>query len=83
VITNYHHSRSCVLIASGPARGRQRLQAQLRLRRSDRNYYNSHGGVETPSRNFRARDNKVAPPRFVDARHGDLNLRPNSGCRSL
>jgi hypothetical protein len=48
-----------------------------------RNYYNTHGGVETPSRNFRARHNKVAPPRFVDARHGDLNLRPDSGCRSL
>jgi hypothetical protein len=47
-----------------------------------RNYYNSHGGVQTPSRNFRARDNTVAQPRFVDAKHGDLHLRADSGCRS-
>ncbi len=45
--------------------------------------YNVNGGVEDPSRNFVARENRIASPGFVDAAHGDLRLRRGSPCREL
>ena len=47
-----------------------------------RSSYDSHGGVEKPSRNFAARHNRVANPRFAHARGGNLRLRAGSRCRA-
>jgi hypothetical protein len=49
---------------------------------SRRSRYDSHGGVERPSRNFAARRNVVANPRFVNARAGNFHLRSGSRCRA-
>jgi nitrous oxidase accessory protein NosD len=46
------------------------------------NSYGSHGGVEKPSRNFTARRNRVAKPRFAHAGGGNLRLRSGSRCRA-
>lgn len=46
-------------------------------------FYNQDGGVETPSRNFTALNNRIARPRFVNAKHGNFRLRKGSRCRSL
>jgi hypothetical protein len=43
-------------------------------------YYNSHGGIEPRSRSFRASENVIANPRFVDAAAGDYRLPAGSGC---
>jgi parallel beta-helix repeat protein len=43
-------------------------------------YYNSDGGIETPSRSFTAEGNVVGPPRYVDRASGDLRLRSESPC---
>jgi parallel beta-helix repeat protein len=48
-----------------------------------RSSHRSHGGVETPSRNFAARKNVIAKPRFVRPGRGDFRLRPSSRCRRV
>jgi parallel beta-helix repeat protein len=45
--------------------------------------YRSNGGIQKPSRNFRARRNKIANPRFVDPKSGDYRLRADSRCRRV
>ena len=42
--------------------------------------YNSHGGIEPRSRSFRASENVIANPGFVDAAAGDYMLSPKSEC---
>lgn len=42
--------------------------------------YQPRGGVETPSRNFSARNNVVADPRFADPVAGDYTLSADSRC---
>jgi parallel beta-helix repeat protein len=45
--------------------------------------YRSNGGIQKPSRNFRARRNKVAKPRFMDPGSGDYTLRAGSRCQPV
>jgi hypothetical protein len=43
-------------------------------------FYNSNGGIETPSRNFTARENTIAEPEFADEEARDLRLSADSTC---
>jgi parallel beta-helix repeat protein len=45
--------------------------------------YRSNGGIEKPSRNFRARRNKIARPHFMDPGSGDYRLRAGSRCQPV
>jgi parallel beta-helix repeat protein len=40
-------------------------------------------GIERPQRGFTATDNLIADPLYVDAAHGDYNLKPASTCASI
>jgi hypothetical protein len=46
-------------------------------------FFNSEGGVETPSRSFTARDNLVADPLLGDREGGDLRPSPESPCADV
>jgi hypothetical protein len=46
-------------------------------------FYNSNGGIQTPSRNFTARNNTIAEPAFVDEEALDLRLTPGSACAEV
>jgi parallel beta-helix repeat protein len=46
-------------------------------------YYRRHGGVQTPSRSFRARGNRIAKPAFLHRARGNLRLRRGTRCVRL
>ena len=45
--------------------------------------FRSNGGIEKPSRNFRARHNRIAKPQFMHPGSGDYRLRASSRCRGV
>ena len=47
---------------------------------SRENFFNSDGGIETPSRNFKASGNLIAKPRYRKAKRSDFHLRRTSRC---
>jgi Right handed beta helix region len=46
-------------------------------------FFNSNGGVETPSTNFAARNNTTGDPMFVDREEGDLRVGVESSCADV
>lgn len=70
--------------ASGPTgpRARGNLMRRNCVFASKRGF-RSNGGIEKPSRNFRARRNKIAKPRFKHPGSGDYRLRAGSRCRGV
>jgi parallel beta-helix repeat protein len=42
--------------------------------------YRQHGGVMAPARNYEARRNVIAKPRFIHAKYGNLSLRGGNRC---
>jgi parallel beta-helix repeat protein len=79
------HSRVRWNAYSGPdgpiAHGnRLRRNCVFASRRSD---HREHGGIETPSRNFVARRNLVARPRFLRPKRDNFGLRSSSRCRRV
>ena len=47
---------------------------------ADDSWFNSNGGIETPSRSFTAGGNVVARARYRNAKADDFHLRPTSRC---
>jgi nitrous oxidase accessory protein NosD len=64
---------------TGPV-GRHNILRKNCVWASKRSRYREHGGVMRPARNYRARRNVVARPRFARAKAGNLRLRGGGRC---